>query len=253
MSLIKNDMDDFIENNFRKKYVINLKHRTDRYEEFKDRISKHFNPELIERFDAINGKNIDESTIKDNFLKKIKNKGELGCFLSHQQIWELVINDSSIKDDDLILVFEDDIFFSDSENFSEKFIEAVSNFKNIDKKNKYLFLGGRFNPNFKPHLNRDIKYHWKKELNNVVYERIPYLPIKNIIFDRTTHVNIFTKSMALFLYNITKTKSNENIPSAVDKFLIWSHVRNSNDIFFYDYFPHIFYSPLDYKSDIQRK
>jgi len=245
-------MDEFIQSNFKKKYVINLKNRTDRYDEFKDRVSHHFNPNLIERFDAIDGKNLDISTIQEEFLQKAKNKGEIGCFLSHQQIWKLVIDDSSIDDNDLIIVFEDDIFFT-KENFSEKFINSVSNFKNTTKKNKYLFLGGRFNIDFKPHLQRDMKYHWKKDSSDIIYQRIPCLPMKNSIFDRTTHVNIFTKSMASFLYNITKTKSHEIIPSAVDKFLIWSHTRNSNDIFFYDYFPHIFYSPLDYKSDIQRK
>lgn len=245
-------MNDFIQTNFKKKYVINLKNRSDRYEEFKERVSHHFDPNLIERFDAINGENLDVSTISEGFLKKATNKGEIGCFLSHQQIWKIIIDDSSIEDDDLILVFEDDIFFT-KENFSEKFTEAVSNFKNVNRKNKYLFLGGRFYPDFKPHLSRDIKYHWKKDLKDVIYERIPCLPIKNAIFDRTTHVNIFTKSMASFLYNITKTKTNEKIPSAFDKFLISSHSKNSNDIFFYDYFPHIFYSPIDYKSDIQFK
>ena len=241
-------MNDFIQNNFKKKYVINLKKRSDRYQEFKERVSPHFDPYLIERFDAIDGKNLDVSTISEEFLKKSTNKGEIGCFLSHQQIWKLVIDDSSIDDDDLILVFEDDIFFT-KENFSGKFIEAVSNFKNVNKKNKYLFLGGRFEPDFKPHLQRDMKYHWKKDSNDIIYERIPCLPMKNPIFDRTTHVNIFTKSMASFLYNITKT--NEKMPSAFDKFLIYSHTKNSNDIFFYDYFPHIFYSPINYKSDIQ--
>jgi GR25 family glycosyltransferase involved in LPS biosynthesis len=244
-------MNDFIQTTFKKKYVINLKHRNDRYEEFKDRVSPHFDPNLIERFDAIDGKNIDISTISEDFLKTSKNKGEIGCFLSHQKIWKLIIDDSSIKNDDIILVFEDDIFLTETENFSEKFIEAVYSFENISKENKYLFLGGRFNADFKPILNRDIKYHWKKDPKDILYERVPFLPIKNMIFDRTTHVNIFTKSMASFLYKITKSR--EKAPSAVDKFLIWSHIRNSNDIFFYDYFPHIFYSPLDYKSDIQYK
>ena len=245
-------MDEFIQNNLKKKFVINLKHRNDRYQEFKERVSPHFNPDLIERFDAINGQNLDISSIPDSFLKKSKRKGEIGCFLSHQTIWKQIIDDSSIDDNDLILVFEDDIFLTDkTDTFSEKFIEAVSSFKNVTNANKYLFLGGRFHLNFKPHLSRDIKYHWKKDSKDVIYERIPLQPIKNMIFDRTTHINIFTKSMASFLYNITK--SHENMPTAVDKFLIWSHIRNSKDIFFYDYFPHLFYSPLDYKSDIQYK
>jgi GR25 family glycosyltransferase involved in LPS biosynthesis len=243
-------MDEFIQSNFKKKFVINLKHRNDRYQEFKERVSPHFNPNLIERFDAIDGNNVDMSTISETFLKQTQNKGIVGCFLSHQNIWKLIIDDSSIDDNDLILVFEDDIFFTDdNENFSEKFIEAVTSFKNINKENKYLYLGGRFRSGFQPTLHRDIKYHWKKD--SILHERIPFLPIKNMIFDRTTHVNIFTKSMASFLYKITK--SNKDAPSAFDKFLIWSHIEHSNDIFFYDYFPHIFYSPLDYKSDIQHK
>ena len=65
-------MDEFIQNNLKKKFVINLKHRNDRYQEFKERVSPHFNPDLIERFDAINGQNLDISSIPDSFLKKSK-------------------------------------------------------------------------------------------------------------------------------------------------------------------------------------
>ena len=246
-------MNEFISTNFKKKFVINLKHRNDRFNEFKQRVSKYFDPNIIDRFDAIYGKNFDSKTLSEDFLKNSKNKGEMGCFLSHQTIWKLVISDSTIKDDDLILVFEDDVFFSDTDNLQDKFIEAVNTFKNINQENKFLYLGGRFRNNFKPYCSKEIKYHWTK-LSNNIYERIPNLPIKNEIFDRTTHINIFNKSMAKFLYKLSTEKTNnELIPVPIDKFLIWSHTKNPKQIFFYDYFPHIFYSPLDYKSDIQHK
>ena len=88
----------------------------------------HFDPNLIERFDAIWGKNIKLETIPEEFLRKAKNKGVIGCFLSHQTIWKQIIEDTSIDDNDLILVFEDDVFFTKN-NFSSKFIEAIESFK----------------------------------------------------------------------------------------------------------------------------
>ena len=242
-------MNDFIINTFKKRYVINLSARKDRYDEFKERTNKYFDSNLIERFDAICGKNINVTNLP-NFLKNAKNKGEVGCFLSHQTIWKQTMNDSTLKDDDIILVFEDDIFFTEKGDFEKKFIEAISTFKNINQINKYLYLGGRFTHDFKPTVVKEIKHHWN-HINNNIHERIPIIPIINKIFDRTTHVNIFTKSMAKKLYELSNDFKNTP-PVALDKFLIWSHTNN-NGLYFYDYFPHIFYSPLDYKSDIQNK
>jgi GR25 family glycosyltransferase involved in LPS biosynthesis len=241
-------MNDFLENNFKKRFVINLAHRKDRYEEFKERAMPHFDPNLIERFDAIWGKNIKLETIPEEFLRKAKNKGEVGCFLSYQTIWKLVIEDPSINDDDLILVFEDDVFFTKN-NFSSKFIEAIESFKKIDHQYKFVYLGGRFRENFIPVPHKEFKYHWEKNDDNL-YKRLPNSPKKSDIFDRTTHVNVFTKNMAKFLFNFSQS-GGKNLPTPVDIFLVRCHLNNPKEVLFLDFFPHICYSPANYKTDIQ--
>ena len=238
-------INEFIENNFKKRFVINLSHRKDRYNEFQDRAKIHFDPNLIERFDAIWGKNIKQETLSEDFLRKSKNPGELGCFLSHQTIWKQISEDSSIDDYDLILVFEDDVFFTN--NFSTKFIDAIESFKKIDHPYKFIYLGGRFRENFTPVIHKEFKYHWEK--NGSIYKRLANSPKISDIFDRTTHVTVFTKKMAKYLFNFSQCK--EKLPVPVDTFLVRCHLNNPEDILTFDYFPHICYSPANYKTDIQ--
>ena len=238
-------MNDFLKNNFKKRFVINLPYRKDRYKEFQERAILHFDPNLIEKFDGICGKNVNLETLPEEFLRKSKNKGEVGCFLSHQTIWKQVIEDMSINDDDLILVFEDDVFFT--KNFSAKFIEAIESFKIIDHPYKFIYLGGRFKENFTPLRHKDFKYHWEEI--DCIYKRIAKSPKISDIFDRTTHINVFNKNMAKFFYNFSQ--SGKNLPVPVDTFLVRCHLNNPTEILFFDYFPHICYSPANYKTDIQ--
>jgi GR25 family glycosyltransferase involved in LPS biosynthesis len=251
-------LNDFIKENFKRRYVINLKHRVDRYNEFKKRAGVYFDPELFEKFDAIDGRNVDpEIQEKEPLFKTTSKKGEIGCHLSHRQIWKNVSEDETLVDDDLIIVFEDDVFFTNN-NFKYKFMEAINSFQQIKIPNKMLHIGGRFKKNFEPNRD-DLMSNWKKppliiqiESNNILLERI-YGDGKqqpsNESFDRTTHALIFTKCAAnIFLQS---SLCDEEKPVALDSFFIWCHKQKKGPINYYDFFPHLCYSPVNYKSDIQ--
>ena len=156
-------MNEFLQQHFKKMYVINLDRRPDRLNEFWGKIKEYFNPTLIEKFSAVDGNKIDFS--KHRGLFKAKSNGEIGCYLSYRELWENIINNESINDDDLVLIFEDDIFIN--KNFIENFQDAINNFKTIDG-NKLLYLGGRFKPDFSP--KGDILNKWGKTTDKL-YKR----------------------------------------------------------------------------------
>lgn len=124
-----------------KKYVINLKRREDRLEQFK--INCPYNDvEVIEAFD---GQNIDINKDK-SLYNKIKNQkkeyditnNELGCFASHMAVWKKIIHSNSKYN----LIFEDDAIFSD--NFKTE-LDKIELDKYI---NNLLYVGGRHKPDF---------------------------------------------------------------------------------------------------------
>lgn len=242
-------LDDFIKENFKRRYVINLLRRSDRYNEFKTRTCIYFNPELFEKFDAVDGKQIDKNTLEPFFKNSNTRNGEIGCHLSHRKIWENVSEDETLEDDDLIIVFEDDVFFTDH-NFESKFTDSINCFKQIKVPNKMLYIGGRFDKNFQP-MKNELNLHWKNAFfqSNNFQERIYKPIIAKHIFDRTTHALIFTKYAAkIFLQS---SLCYEKKPVALDSFLIWCHHQKKGPIHYYDFFPHLCYSPINYKTDIQ--
>lgn len=230
-------MDTFIKDNFKRRFVINLERRSDRLKDFKDNASKYFNPDLIERFNAVDGLTLKKTS-------KI-NTGELGCYLSHRKIWETVSKDESLADDDLILVFEDDVFFTKN-NFVEKFIDIISYFINNISGNKFLYIGGRFKEDFCPSKTNLEKW---KFIGNKLFKRDKKIHklVDGNDCDRTGHVNIYTKSVAKIFYDVS---SKEDIGIAVDHFI--SKVCSNSEIESYDCFPHLCYSPMNYKTDIQK-
>ena len=99
-----------------KKYVINLIERSDRLQLFNET-----NPNIdYELYQAVNGKNIDYDELKkrgfdtdkdwiDPILKTHLTKGEVGCFLSHYNLWL-----KCIALDEPIIILEDDAIIGDS-------------------------------------------------------------------------------------------------------------------------------------------
>lgn len=64
-------------------------------------------------------------------------KGEIGCTLSHIQIYQKILNDSSINDDDYVLICEDDALFA--MDFNENLLKILNS--NLSKDVDILLLG----------------------------------------------------------------------------------------------------------------
>ena len=120
------------------KYVINLKRREDRLENFK----KHcpFNDvEVVYGFDAKNIAN--ECTYEQGIYNSFKSlmPGERGVFISHLRIYKDIID----KNIPYALIMEDDAVFCN--DFIMKYEQVM---KDAPSDMNILFVGGRFQENF---------------------------------------------------------------------------------------------------------
>lgn len=219
---------------FKRRFVINLKRRSDRYSEFLDRIP--FDKDLIERYIAVDGKDI-ECNGKDNPYV-------IGCHLSHKNILSIVANDDSLDDDDFIIIFEDDVFFSNND-FEKEIVSLFDSIKSIDSKEFIIYIGGRFKPDFKPTmLNK-----WKHVVNRLYHKHCKYNEYISSEYDRTSHVIILNKFTCKTFIETTK-----HVPTSIPIDALYNCIRRyADDIRTYDIFPHLCYSPCDYKTDIQIK
>lgn len=101
-----------------KAYVINLSHRTDRWEEIQKKFA-NTGIELI-RWDAVYGKQLDEEIIKymtTPFCYKFCSYSMIGCWLSHLTLWHHIVENNETN----VLILEDDAVPVD--NFNQLFNE----------------------------------------------------------------------------------------------------------------------------------
>jgi len=217
---------------FKNVFVINLDRRPDRLEDFYSRIP--FDKNSVTRISAVDGKNI---TFTYRPEEKI-NPYVIGCHRSHKNILQSIVNNNNYEECDLFLIFEDDVFFSS--NFKDK----IKQINLIDKSKYFIFyIGGRFNLNFEPSSLTGFQ-----QVNENIYEKLGnYKNIKGSDYDRTTHSYIINKKTARkILEKTTVVKESEPVDS------LYNNIRKyAYDIKIYDIFPHICYSPLLYKTDIQ--
>jgi GR25 family glycosyltransferase involved in LPS biosynthesis len=237
--------------------IINLDRRSDRLEDFYKKIKYlNLNSDQIERFSAIDGRNLIDDLknkkIQDPIINLIANKdgflrcGEVACTLSHYLLLKQISMDDKIEDVNIIFIFEDDIFIND-EYLKIEFSEIINNLIEFNKSNEWdlIYMGGRFHPNFKC-TNTNISVH---TINNF-YEQKYKDDWRNFAtpmeWDRTAHNLVVTKKSATKLVNEMYNYINLNNICVADHLI---HDRYT--IKKYDYFPHIFYSPMNYTSDIQ--
>jgi len=114
-----------INDEFDKIYCINLKHRTDRWENCLEQFQKY--DINVSRFDAINGKNIIPSG-KNGLLA-----GEIGIIRSNYKIIEEAKNNNYEK----IIIFEDDVVLTN--DFTVKFSQY---YDNTPKDWCFIYMGG---------------------------------------------------------------------------------------------------------------
>ena len=275
---------EIVKNNFKKRLVINLDRRPDRYEDFCQ--SCPFDSSIVERVSGVDGRALPEAlpgalpeALPEALYKDYNiNGGAIGCFLSHRKTWEIISNEVS-SDSDFSIVFEDDITFCD--NFQVEIHKLVAQLQTLTYdepvgkqsfppatllgKSKAFpnnepilcYISGRFFENYVPlryeeeyskstdnlYLRPNNKYlttrinTWKRKVKNADDVMLTW--------ERCTSCLIMNKRAAEILVSLT-----ERLPDIpIDTFLFKLN-SYTNIIKFYDYFPHLCYSPYGYKSDI---
>lgn len=233
--------------------VINLDKRPERFKEFDVQIKKsNLQNCKIERFSAIDGSNllddIKNKNLKDDVIFEVLRtlnayipRGELGCFLSHYFILKEIIFNENINDDDLILIFEDDVFFTEYDD--SKFYEHIEEFKKTNKID-FLYLSGRWKKHYMPNI---TSMNFFERQSKHFFKRIDG---KGYDWDRCAPAYMCSKTGAkLMCEKIILQLKNNKCWSAIDNI----YGKSSKNLISYDFFPHIYYAKMDYKTDIQGK
>ena len=97
---------------FDKAFYINMRDRTDRRMNMKARLAD-LNIDA-ERFDAINAGLIDTRHLDFGCKKKVLNNAEIGCFLSHRDIYKMI----KAEGWETTLILEDDCLFLEDYDFT---------------------------------------------------------------------------------------------------------------------------------------
>ena len=232
---------------FKYSYLINLKRREDRFENFQ----KNFEyANEVTRFDAVDARQFDygDPLLIDNLKNGLKNinkvikPGIFACTLSHFKVWEIIANNENIGDEDLCMIFEDDVMFHN--NFDEIFEE---DFTGVD----FIYFGGikdvkQFT------IEKDIlEKNWQASSNSkYLYERKVF-DSKVIDIFSTTEAYAINKIAANIL---VKRYRNELILKHIDHILEDIKSKKSSDIAdkikMFNYFPIVCYQAEEMGTDI---
>jgi len=233
-------------------YVINLERRRDRYGEFLSKCPDGLKSK-IERISAVDGLELPHLSFKiSNQYKKIetcknnKQKAINACYLSHTKVLEKISQDDTLNDTDFCMIFEDDFFFSST--FEEQVEKTFHLVQSIDThvNKKFIYISGRWKEHFTPSVYTKA---WKHAIENIYYRPGNNVNIPPFFYDRGLMGYCLTKAMAKKLSCIDNSKQ-----IAVDDLFV-DYFKNNiqDDEKCYEVFPHLGWSPLNYKSDINIK
>lgn len=223
-------------------YLINLDNRQDRFDYCMDKMQIKF-----ERYSAIDGNNLSSYSRFLFLLKQIDNKpiirGEIGCKLSHYDIWQ------KIKKPTLIL--EDDVMVHE-----ETFTQLKSVFNNLNDLNAtsswdVLYVAGQWTPrydfNSKPYM--DSHQLLDQQKNNVfehvgsTFYKRNYIESFNNLFHtplfRTLAGYIISPSGAKKLCSIINDSPQDFMNEPLDMWLLG--LEKNKIINMIDSFPHPMY------------
>lgn len=156
-------------NYIEKAYYINLDYRTDRREEFENRISQLGIP--VERFEAIK---IKEGELPNPFNDKNWHK-KMGCAYSHLNIIQLA-KEQGLKN---VWIFEDDCKFVDG--FIDKAQRCIDELKELEW--DVFYFGGEPNRKAQPHSDLLVKTNGVYGAHSYVVNHTFYDKILRDAFD----------------------------------------------------------------------
>lgn len=226
-------------------FCINLERRPDRKKEFLERCPL----EDVIFFNAVDGTQLENEKPQDEkeeiLLTKtgrsMRSRGECGCSLSHYRVWKKIVQENL----PYAIIYEDDAFFTD--NYISKLQEGI---RLIDMENTdFVYIGGT---PYKNALDKIVTYvssngRGMKFIPKVSYHKKIHLKKCFLTNDsRTTHAYIITQKGAKKLAN-SFLKDTLRPYRPIDEWMV-IQTRNSTT---YDLIPHVNWSPLDYKTDIQ--
>lgn len=213
-------------------FVINLKRRPDRLEQFNSRYTKiHSMP--IYKKNAVDGQQLKANkTFQMNFSNRPTrlSPGEIGCFISHFEIWfDMVKNGLPF-----CCVYEDDALFT--EGYTDKLSAVLSE---VPSDFFITYLGGRFQDNHSTVNGKHISD------NIVVFDRM----VDPKDQDRTTHAYVISQQCArMFCDELINNPNAFNVP--IDHFMIRFLLQNKFHILSAE--PLINWSPMRGDSDIAK-
>ena len=210
-------------------YVINLKRRPDRLKVFQDTC-----PVVATIFYGFDAKN---EPLNPYPLIQCRKPGEIGCFISHLQIYERVVKEGH----KWTLILEDDAIFCP--DFKEKLSILMDEIATIPRP-QVLYVGGRFEPNF---LMNPISA--TKVTEHIAKHRVSQTRRWSAWdHDRTTHAYLISLEGAATLLEAFRATTNP-IQIPVDYWIL--QVFLSLHIPIYNSTPLLCHSPLVSDSDIR--
>lgn len=253
-------------------FIINLDRRPDRWDEISQKInSTCLKDEIFIRYSAFDGNKWEEELKRldlenDSIVKYLKTKkmntvkGVFGCYMSHYTLLKSILNNKDIKDDEWIGIFEDDFFpHKDVKTFTKLWKKLKMSKEELDKMEiDMLYIGGKSESGFMVpihdfYLNFDMTQNSNLFKRKNIYELVYNGKLNTGNIDRTTSSYIVKKSS---IPTVLKALSINFVSRGQDGNIYFipidlSYVLSSKIFKSGDHFPHLFYSPLDYSTDIQ--
>ena len=174
-----------------KTYVINLKHRKDRWQQ----INKNFEGTglTLTKWDAISGKDLPDNYIKKvttDFCYHLCSPGLIGCWLSHYTLWNHLVKQNEKN----VLILEDDAF--PTAHFNQR-VDQILN--DIPSNYDFVYFGCTGSCN--PQINQ-LFHFWTGNSNQEIY--IGNLKLGQLIYPiypLATHAYLISNKGAKKLLN----------------------------------------------------
>jgi len=232
--------------------VINLDRRPDRM----TYLYKH-SPVTFRRSSAVDGQNLSNYYSEfANLLDTIRNQqrvlGEVGCSLSHYSLWK---SHEEKPNAELLLVFEDDVLFTERSN--ERIRDTVNQHTSYDF--DVMYVGGQWTPDydidgetcpyfpFQKTTRDSLSEYYRESLAPSIYKRRNRTPAvfqgnRNVwgtpLF-RTAGAYLVSQRGAKRLLEAVETDTALFMKTPLDMWLLEMDFRGYIDV--YDRFPHPFY------------